>query len=176
MNRTSKDFPNENETTHAEMKYPPLEITRFFQAPVERVFNAWSDATLLKEWWGPIGFTCPEAEIDFRVGGRNLIAMKDPSGEIMWSTGEYREIIPGQRIVCTDQFADDDGVAISAAEFGLPGAWPMILLLTLTFKKVGLDQTKMDLKHEGIPPEMVEDCMQGWNESLDKLRRLVERN
>jgi uncharacterized protein YndB with AHSA1/START domain len=62
---------------------PPVEthdlvITRAFDAPIEQVWAAWTDAEQVKRWWGPTGFTVPVARIDFRVGGTSLVAMRAP--------------------------------------------------------------------------------------------------
>jgi uncharacterized protein YndB with AHSA1/START domain len=51
-------------------------LTRVFDAPVEQVWNAWRDSEIVKQWWGPLGFTCPVAEMDFREGGTSLVCMR----------------------------------------------------------------------------------------------------
>ena len=48
-------------------------VTRRFDAPVERAWNAWSDPEDVRQWWGPTGFTCPRADMDFREGGTSLV-------------------------------------------------------------------------------------------------------
>jgi len=53
-------------------------ITRIIDAPRERVFKAWTDPELLKQWFAPLPYTTPVAELDFRPGGANLIVMRDP--------------------------------------------------------------------------------------------------
>ncbi len=74
-------------------KSPPVELTRTFKAPIELVFEAWVQPELIKQWWGPEGYSCPEAQINFMVGGKNLLAMKSPDGKTIWSTGTYKEIL-----------------------------------------------------------------------------------
>jgi uncharacterized protein YndB with AHSA1/START domain len=149
-----------------------IEIERVFDAPVELVWTAWTDEEHFKRWWGPRGFTAPVARIDFRVGGKFFGAMQSPdfnNGEPIWSTGVYREIVPFERIVCTDSFADKDGNVVPATEYGMGDDIPLEMLLTITFEDIG-GKTKMTLRHEGLPAgEMSEGASQGWNESLDKL-------
>src|SRR5207249_10001297 len=67
------------------------------------------DPERAKRWWGPEGFTAPFIKIDLRVGGKYLFCMRSPDGKDYWSTGVYREIVPLQRIVSTDSFADEKG-------------------------------------------------------------------
>lgn len=168
-----------NKTTEHKQNLPqsPLvEVTRTFRASVERVWNAWSNAELVKQWWGPNAFTAPDAKTDFRVGGKYLFAMKDTNGKVTWSGGNYQEIVPNKKIVTLDYFADANGNMISAKEAGLPGEWPNELYVTVEFESLNPEQTKMTISHEGIPKDMHDDCVQGWSESIDKLQKLVERN
>jgi uncharacterized protein YndB with AHSA1/START domain len=173
FSKNSEKFTGHNMNVQ---KMPLVEITRTFNAPIETAWKAWSDSEMAKQWWGPEGFTAPEAKIDFRQGGKSLLAMKDPQGKITYSIGEYEEIIPYKKIVCTDQFADKNGKPISANEAGLPGDWPMTCYITVLFNKISDHQTQINLTHEGIPKVMHDDCVSGWNSSLDKMQRLVEKN
>jgi uncharacterized protein YndB with AHSA1/START domain len=91
-----------------------LVIRRAFDAPVESVWNAWTDPRKLVLWWGPEGFTSPSCKVDLRVGGKYLFCMRSPEGEDYWSTGVYREIVPLKRIACTDSFADSEGNVVAA--------------------------------------------------------------
>lgn len=154
---------------------PLVEITRAFKAPISRVWNAWAEPELAKQWWGPENYSCPEAKIDFREGGKYLLAMKDPSGKVMWDTGRYDEIVFLQKIVCTDSFADKNGNMISAKEAGMSGDWGDVSTITVEFESTYEDETIMHLRHEGIPKEMHDDCVSGWSTSFDKLQKLVER-
>ncbi|MEK6775078.1 MAG: SRPBCC domain-containing protein [Bdellovibrionota bacterium] len=167
-------------TTNHKMNLPtaPLvEVVRIFHAPVERIWNAWYDAELVKQWWGPHGYTSPSAKIDFRVGGKFLLAMKSPDGSVIWSTGVYEEIVPNEKIVCTDSFADENGNIVSPSDIDATMSnMPERLYITIEFQHVNLDQTKMVISHEGIPLEMHDDCVRGWAGSIDKLQQLVERN
>ena len=150
-----------------------LEISRVFNLPVNLVWKAWTEPESFKKWWGPNGFTCPYSAIDLRVGGKTLSCMRSPQGDEFWSTGIYKEIIPFEKLVCTDSFSDDKGNFIPASDLNMPGNWPSELLITVTFEEVE-GKTKMLLKHEGLPPEMYEDCQTGWQQSFDKLEENVK--
>lgn len=148
-------------------------IEREFNLPVEAVWKAWSEPEVLKKWWGPNNFTSPSSTIDFRESGKYLNCMRSVTGEEFWSTGIYKEIIPLRKIVMTDSFSDEKGNVISAKEHNMPGEWPMQLIIAVYFEKAG-EKTKMKLLHAGIPAEMHDDCVQGWNESFDKLEQNIK--
>lgn len=154
---------------------PPVEVKRTFHAPPEMVWKAWSTPALVKLWWGPEGFSCPEAKLEFREGGKYLFAMKNPDGKVVWSGGVYEEISP-DKLVYTDNFTDQRGHIVSAADYGMPGEWGETTRVTVEFEPAGEGQTKMRLKHEGIPADMHDDCVQGWTSTIDKMQRVVERH
>ena len=151
-----------------------LVIERVFDAPRELVWKAWTDPEMVKRWWGPRDYTAPVAEIDFRVGGKSLNCMRSSEGQEIWSVGTYREIVPMERFVTTDSFADADGNVVPATHYGMPEDIPLEMLLTVEFEDLGDGRTKMTLRHEGLPAgEMKEGAGAGWNESFDKLAELL---
>lgn len=147
-----------------------LVITRIFNAPVKLVWRAWTEPEHFKKWWGPKDFYCTTCKQDLRVGGKYLYNMVGPDKTEYWSGGEFTEIIPLKKIVCTDHFSDAEGNKKTAKEVGMPVEdWPDELYVTITFEDMG-DKTKMVLKHVGIPAaEMSEMTNAGWNQSFDKL-------
>jgi uncharacterized protein YndB with AHSA1/START domain len=58
-----------------------LVLTRIIDAPREKLFRAWTDPDLLKQWFAPLPYTTPVAELDVRPGGANLVVMRDPQGQ-----------------------------------------------------------------------------------------------
>lgn len=154
---------------------PIIEITRILRAPLEWIWKAWTDPEILKQWMGPKEYVTKNAKNDFRVGGKYLFDMEAPDGKVTWSTGVYEKIIPNKKLVFTDQFADKDGNVISANAIGMPGDWPEKCYVTVELEKIAGDQIKMTLTHEGIPQEMRDDCVEGWNQTLDKFQETVER-
>jgi uncharacterized protein YndB with AHSA1/START domain len=155
-----------------------LVITRVFDVPREQVWKAWTEPEMVKKWWGPKDFTCPVANIDFRVGVKSHVAMHGPAGsefdKDLWSTGTYKEIVPMERIVTTDSFADKEGNVVPATHYGMSADFPLEMQITLTFEELPGDKTKMTLRHAGFPAgKEKEDAKAGWNESFDKLARLV---
>jgi len=144
-------------------------IEREFEAPRERVWMAWTVPDLVMRWWGPKGFTTPFCRISLRIGGSYLICMRSPEGRDFWSTGFFREIVPLERIVSTDSFADEKGNVVPATAYGMSPDFPPEMLLTVTFEEKD-GKTKLTLRHDGLPPgEDMRNAREGWNQSLDKL-------
>src|SRR5687768_4164966 len=76
-----------------------LLIVRTFNAPPSVVFKLWSSAEHMKRWMGPKNFSCPEATIDFRVGGAYRAMIKSAEHGESWFSGIYREIVQDERLV-----------------------------------------------------------------------------
>ena len=147
-------------------------INRVFNLPVSVVWLAWTTPEYFKKWWGPRGFTCPSSKMEAKIGGKYLNCMRGPDGKEYWSTGEVRELIPERKLVVTDSFSDEKGNIKPASEYGMQGDWPKELLITVYLEEAD-GATKMKLRHQGIPGEMREDCIKGWNESFDKLEENI---
>lgn len=145
-----------------------LEIKRAFHVPVDQLFNAFTNAEALKNWWWPNVLYADHIDWDFRVGSKYFINMKghDHGGGM---TGLFEEIVSNKRIVMTDQFSDENGRAISAQEANMPGHWPKVGYITFDFASIDANTSSFILSQEGIPNEAQKDCIQGWAESFDKL-------
>ncbi|MFZ3360308.1 MAG: SRPBCC domain-containing protein [Xanthobacteraceae bacterium] len=140
-------------------------ITRVFDAPRTLVFKAWTDAKMLAQWWGPKGFTNPRCEIDARVGGAIRVDMRAPDGAIYPMDGEFREIVPPERLVFTNNALDE------ASNHIIEG------LTTVTFTEVA-GKTKMTLHTRGaavaeIAVKYLQGMEMGWTMSIDKLEALL---
>jgi len=156
-----------------------LVIRRVFDAPRELVWETWTNPEKVKKWWGPKMFTAPAASMDFRVGGTYLFCMRSDEGpeawqKGVWSTGTYKEILPMEKIVSTDSFADENGNIVSATYYGMNADFPREMLVTVALKDYDTNKTKLVLMHEGIPGgEDRKGAIQGWNESFDKLEQAL---
>lgn len=146
-----------------------LVITRVFDAPRDLVFRAWTDPAQLMRWWGPNGFTTPSVTVDLRGGGVFHYCMRAPDGQDYWGIGIYREIVPPEKIVYTDSFADAQGNLVSPSHYGMSASHPAESLVTLMFTEhqgkttVTLRQTVPDSAEER------EGMQQGWTEMLGRL-------
>ena len=149
-----------------------ISIHRTLNLPLTTVWKAWSEPESFKKWWGPKEYTCPDCSIDFKVGGKFLASMQGEDGKKIWSTGTYKEIIRQKKIVVTDSFADSQGNIVPASDYKMPDM-ELELLVTVEFEEVD-GKTNLLLQHAGLPAEMSEDCMKGWQSSFDKLERNIE--
>ena len=81
-----------------------LVLTRLIDAPREKLFRAWTEPELLKQWFAPLPYTTPVAEVDVRPGGANFIVMRDPQGNDLPNRGVYLEVVKNERLVFTDAY------------------------------------------------------------------------
>jgi uncharacterized protein YndB with AHSA1/START domain len=95
-------------------------ITREFNAPKHLVYRAWSTPELVKRWWSGHRGEMKTVEIDLRVGGRWRYVMVAEGGFEVAFHGEYREIVPNERIVSTEVYE------------GMPEAEPALNIVTFT--------------------------------------------
>jgi len=147
-------------------------IERTFDAPVDLVWQMCTQPEHFKKWYGPQGFTVPVANMDMRVGGKRLICMASPDGSMkMWTTGEYTEIVPNERLVYTESPADENGNVVSPAAMGMPEGYPATTEVTVLLEDLGR-RTKMVMTHAGIPASS--GAGGGWNQAFDKLADHIE--
>jgi uncharacterized protein YndB with AHSA1/START domain len=159
-----------NMTETASGKTQDVLVTRIFEAPVERVWKAWSDSEEVMKWWGPKVFTSPVAKIDFREGGKSLVCMRSPDGHDMYNTWTYQKIVPNQRIEYIFNFSDKDGNKLDPAQIGMPPGIPKDGHHVVTFKDLGNGKTEMTMVEHGYTSsEVVELSKAGLNECLDKM-------
>jgi uncharacterized protein YndB with AHSA1/START domain len=151
-------------------------VTRSFDAPLERVWQAWSESDYVKQWWGPTGFTCPLAEMDFREGGTSLVCMRAPKeygGGDMYNTWTYQRIVPMEKIEFIQHFTDKDGKKLEPATLGLPPGIPESVRHVITFKTLDDDATEMTVTEYGYANEqVVEVSRMGMEQCLDKMAAL----
>jgi uncharacterized protein YndB with AHSA1/START domain len=95
---------NGNTTTLTLPSDREIVITRVFNAPRQLVFEAWSKPEHLAQWWGLRSLAMAVCEVDFRVGGTWRFVVRGPDGNEFGFRGEYREIVPPERLVYTDSF------------------------------------------------------------------------
>src|SRR5262249_62257970 len=88
-----------NTTTTTEGR--DLILTRIIGAPRDKVFKAWTDPALLKQWFAPLPWTTPVVETDVRPGGSTLIVMRSPDGNEFPKRGPYLALVPNERLPIT---------------------------------------------------------------------------
>jgi uncharacterized protein YndB with AHSA1/START domain len=140
-----------------------VKLHRVLAASPEKVFKAFTDPDAMASWIPPYGFVCKVHKMDPVVGGSYKMSFTNfTTGSSHSFGGEYLEIIPNEKLRYTDQFDDPN----------LPGQ----MITTIELKRV-ICGTELWATQEGIPAQIpTEMCYLGWQESLDKLKRLVEPN
>lgn len=138
-----------------------IELHRVLRAPVERVYRAFLDPAALAKWQAPYGFTAEVHSLDAREGGGYRMSFINFStGSRHSFGGRYIELVPNERIVCTDQFDDPN----------LPG----VMRVTISVAPVSVG-TDLKIMQENLPDAIpAEACYLGWQESLAQLAKLVE--
>jgi len=135
-----------------------LSLTRLIRAPREDVFAAWTDPALLTQWWGPGPVTCPQAEVDLRVGGSYRLANLEPDGSIVWISGRFEEVRAPEELVYTWNASIVPGEATLVRVRFVPHA----------------EGTEIQLTHERFVETAVRDMhLSGWNGCIDKLEVLL---
>ena len=136
-----------------------LEIKRFINAPRDRVYAAWTDPKQLREWFGPENVRTRDLVAETRVGGKFRWDLTNPEGEEMTVFGEYRELVPGKKIVFTWKWDDDEN-------------WEehnSVVTVEFSDRDGGTD---VRLIHEKLPnAESRDRHNEGWNSVLDRLEK-----
>lgn len=87
-----------------------LVITREFEAPLEMVWRAWTEAELLDQWWAPKPWKTHTVSMDFKNGGRWHYYMMGPDGSKHYCLADYSNIVPNKSYNATDAFCDEKGI------------------------------------------------------------------
>jgi uncharacterized protein YndB with AHSA1/START domain len=146
-----------------------LVLTRIIDAPRAKLFRAWTDPELLKQWFAPLPYTTPVAELDVRPGGANLVVMRSPEGNDMPNRGVYLEVVENERLVFTDAYT-------KAWE---PSAKPFMTVI-LTFEDIGGGKTRYTARvlHWSVADRERHEKMGfhvGWGMCTDQLAALVAK-
>jgi uncharacterized protein YndB with AHSA1/START domain len=148
-------------------------IERGFNAPVEMIWQLWTNPEHFATWYGPSGASIPVATMDLRTGGAWHVAMEvqTPNGpRRMWFTGEYRDVTEHRRLAYTESMSDEDGRIITPAEMGMPADHPTTTEVIVEFEDLQ-GHTRMVLTHIGIPADSPGAI--GWTMALNKLAALI---
>ena len=84
-------------------------VSREFDAPIEKVWQAYTDSSLLDQWWGPSPWRAETKRMNFKPGGYWLYAMVGPGGERHWARMNYIAIDPLKGYDIEDAFCDEEG-------------------------------------------------------------------
>ena len=145
-----------------------LVLTRLINAPREKVYRAWTDPALLKQWFAPKPYTTPVVEIDVRPGGSAYFVMRGPDGKDLPNRGVYLEVVPNEKLVSTDAY-------VKAWE---PSEKPFMTLI-LTFEdEGGKTRYTARVRHWTVADREAHEKMGfhgGWSLCTDQLEALVTK-
>jgi uncharacterized protein YndB with AHSA1/START domain len=154
--------------TDKPQQLPELTFVRTFDAPRALVFKVWTDPYHVAQWWGPHGLTIPLSQVGARVGGLFEVHMLTPDGTLLPSVGEFREVVPDERIVFTSNLVNAQGETM------------IDVVNTVTLEDAGRG-TRMTLhvKVLAADPSVAEKLgmmEMGWTQSLERFETELMRN
>ena len=152
-------------------------LSRDFDAPVERVWRAFTSEEDVTRWWGPAGFSAPFARMDVREGGSSLVCMRAPAewgGQDYYNTWSYTAVEPGRRLEYVMAFTDGEGQPKRPAELGLPTGVPDEVPHVVTFEALPVSRTRVTVIESGYGSQDVVDTSRaGMEQCLDKMEALL---
>ncbi|MDI1321360.1 MAG: SRPBCC domain-containing protein [Algoriphagus sp.] len=113
--------------------HTPLEITRFYNAPITEVFEAFSTSESLKEWWGPKGFDMEVKTFEFEPGGIFHFVLHGPGGFDMWAKWEILEIEAPHLFRFINSFSNPAGETVQAPDVPFGPDWPLEMVTIFKF-------------------------------------------
>ena len=140
-----------------------LVIRRLLPAPPALVWQVWTTPAHIMQWWGPRGCVAFSCTMDPRPGGAWRVGMRAPDGEVLWTRGEFHELVPPSRMVMS--FAWDGPVGVLGG--------PTVVTIDLT-EHAG--QTQLVLRHHGFETDDARDRhLAGWIDSIDRFAEHLSR-
>lgn len=140
-----------------------LVVSRLLKAPRELVFRAWTDPEMMPKWWGPRSQELTLCELDVRPGGTWRVISRGPDGVEQGFRGVYQEVVPPVRLVSTFSW-DGAPDQVSTDDLTLEERDGRTLLIARSIYPAGADMQAI----------LATGMMEGWLETLDRLRELVE--
>ena len=136
-----------------------LVLTRVLPASREKVFAAWTEEAMIKQWFRPSeGVTVPVADLDVREGGAYRLVVQGTEGQTYSPSGIYEKIVPNEQLIFSWKWADSE----------------LITRVTIDLRDHGDNETELTLTHEGFPETDIRDRhTQGWEGCLAKLAEVV---
>lgn len=146
-----------------------LTLTRIYNAPPSKVYRAWTEPELIKQWFAPKPWTVSRFESDVRSGGATLLVMRSPEGQEMPCPGVYLEVVPNQKLVFTDAYTAP----------WQPSEKPF-MTCTVTFEDLGGGKTKYTARarHWSSADREAHEKMgfhQGWKQCAEQLAELLAK-
>ncbi len=145
-----------------------LVLTRVMDASRDKLFRAWTEPALMKQWFAPKPWTISEVETDLRAGGASRITMRSPEGQDYPNAGIYLEVVKNEKIVFTDAYT----------EGWTPSAKPFFTAI-VTFEDAGGGKTRYTAiaRHWTAEDRETHEKMgflEGWGQCASQLEALAK--
>lgn len=145
-----------------------ITIIREYDAPLEKVWKAWTTSEMLDQWWGPKPWRAITKSLDFREGGHWHYSMNGPEGEVQWGKFDYLTIKPNESFTGKDGFSDENGTIDTT----LPqNHWE--LRMSQTGNTVMVDMLLTFEKAEDIDTYIDMGFKEGITQTLDQLEEIL---
>ena len=155
-----------------------VELSWEFDAPIDRVWRAWTTPEDLRRWWGPHGFTCPRAEADVRPGGAIVVTMRAPDewgGFEQHSRWDITEARSPALLRYVFRFCDAEGRPIAPGEAGIPPGVPEQGHHEVVLTALGDGRTRVDMTESGYLTVEARDLSAGGlQQCFEKMAAVVE--
>lgn len=152
-----------------------LIVERTFDAPKDKVWNAYADKNTLARWWGPKGWETQIKHLDFKTGGSWLYGMtcKDKQqadwyGKTSWGKMVFEEVTPKDSFIYTDIFCDENGTPVE----GLPSSRTVLTLTEQGGKTTILSKTAYDTA-EALAQVLEMGMEEGYSQTMDNLETIL---
>jgi uncharacterized protein YndB with AHSA1/START domain len=145
-----------------------LVLTRLIDAPRAKLFRAWTEPELMKQWFAPLPWTTPHAETDVRPGGSSLVVMRGPDGNEFPHRGVYLEVVKNERLVFTDAYT----------EAWVPSGKPFMTGILTFADEGGKTRYTARVLHWTVADTKEHERMgfhEGWGTCTDQLEALAKR-
>lgn len=158
-------------------------INRSFEAPIETLFDMWTNPEHFSKWLPPTGSTMEFIHCDIRPGGKSFYKMSGGGGMTMYGRAQYLKVEKPNQIVYTQQFCDSEE---RIARHPMAPTWPETMLTTVLLTEEGPNETRVTVSWEPTGTTTAEELetflkarggmTQGWTGTFDKLEGyLAER-
>ncbi len=157
-------------------------INRTFNAPMDVVFDMWTNPKHLSQWLPPTGFSMKFLSVDIKPGGAGFYCMTGPNDMKMYGKTNYLEITKPNRIVYTQIFCDENG---KTTRHPMSPTWPETMLTTLTLAEEDTNSTRVTINWEVYGEATAAEretfhkaksgMTQGWSGSFEKLEEYLQK-
>ena len=148
-----------------------VKVERVFDAPLDLVWSAWTEAELLDQWWGPKPYKAETKIMDFTVGGKWLYAMVGPEGAVVgWNIKLFSRIVPRKSFAYRSLFCDENG-DMKPETTG--SNWDIFF-----FERAGVTVVTSDIRVdslEHLEAQLKMGFKEGYTAGLDQLEELLAR-